>query len=447
MVALLIVLGILGSACLFALWYYAYRKVFTLKNEVITLEAGADFDPWSEVDMTVRVESEEVLIDSGDLSTKKPGDYNLVYQVDNKNYPLTVLVRDTTAPVLEVRGGTYQATTGDVIMAEDLVISCEDASEVEITFIHPEDSGQEDPAAYTCREAGDVTLTVSAVDESGNSTEKEVSVHIDLPDSEPPVISGATDTLSKTGVEFDPMAGITVTDNLDPEPAVSVDSGEFNKDTPGTYIFRYTCTDRQGNTSTAERQVIVADDVVYHDGIAFRLEWDAAGRDGQPYLVAVNRAADTVTVYGKDESGNYTVPVRAIVCSTGPRTPTGYYTTKDRYRWHYLFEDCWGQYAMRIIDHIMFHSVPYHYSDPSTLEYEEYNKLGTPASLGCIRMCVEDIKWIYENCPDGYPCVIYDDAEFPGPLGKPVPLTIDESDEARRGWDPTDPDERNPWRS
>lgn len=445
--ALLVILGILGAAWLFALWYFAYRPVFVLKSEPVMLEAGAAFDPWAAVSIIQRVESEEVLLDSGDLNTRKPGEYLLTYQVKNKDYPFTVEVKDTKAPELTVKEEVTDAFVGDLLSLNDFVLSCEDATEVEITFVYPEGSPQEDPEVYTCLEAGDVELTISAVDTSGNAAKKKVSVHIDLPDSEAPVISGAEDTVSKTGVEFDPMTGMTITDNLDPEPSVTVDAGDFNKDVPGTYTIRYTAADRQGNSSSAERNVVVADDVVYHDGTAFRLQWDASGLEGQPYLVAVNRAADTVTVYGKDESGNYTVPVRAIVCSTGPRTPTGYYRTADRYRWHYLFEDCWGQYAMRITGHIMFHSVPYHYNDPSTLEYEEYNLLGTPASLGCIRMCVEDIKWIYENCPDRYPCVLYDDAEFPGPLGKPVPLTIDLNDEARRGWDPTDPDERNPWRS
>ena len=38
-------------------------------------------------------------------------------------------------------------------------------------------------------------------------------------------------------------------------------------------------------------------------------------KEGFPYLIAVNRAASTVTVYTLDEEGRYTVPYMAMVCS------------------------------------------------------------------------------------------------------------------------------------
>jgi hypothetical protein len=122
----------------------------------------------------------------------------------------------------------------------------------------------------------------------------------------------------------------------------------------------------------------------------------------------------------------------------------GVYQTPSRYRWLPLYGGVYGQYATRIHKSILFHSVPYYSQNPGDLEYEEYNKLGTSASLGCIRLCVRDAKWIFDNCPVGTTVELYDDANDPGPLGKPVPLTIDVNSE-NRGWDPTDPDPGNPW--
>ena len=49
----------------------------------------------------------------------------------------------------------------------------------------------------------------------------------------------------------------------------------------------------------------------------------------------------------------------------------------------------------------------------------EYNKLGSPASLGCVRLTTADAKWIYDNCKAGTKTLIYDNTETPGPLGKP----------------------------
>lgn len=165
-----------------------------------------------------------------------------------------------------------------------------------------------------------------------------------------------------------------------------------------------------------------------------------------PYYIRINRAANVVNVYIMDAEGNYTVPYTAFVCSTGTDTPLGTYQTSVKYRWRALFGGVYGQYATRIVGDILFHSVPYYAADPSMLESEEYNKLGTAASMGCIRLCVRDVLWVYENCPSGTTVEFYDDADNPGPLGKPEPITIDLSD-ARAGWDPTDPDPANPWNS
>ena len=164
-----------------------------------------------------------------------------------------------------------------------------------------------------------------------------------------------------------------------------------------------------------------------------------------PYYVTVNLTENIVTVYEKDSAGKYTVPVKAFHCSGGGYTPEGTFRTSAKYEWRPLFGDVWGRYATRITGHILFHSVPYFEKDKTTLEYEEYNKLGTKASAGCIRMTVEDVKWIYDNCPVGTTVKMYR-GDVKEPL-QPAPLKkIDVKDVSRRGWDPTDPDPANPWR-
>ncbi len=121
----------------------------------------------------------------------------------------------------------------------------------------------------------------------------------------------------------------------------------------------------------------------------------------KPYLIKVNRSQNVVTVYSKDSSGAYTVPVRAFVCSAGrgSNTPLGTYHTSAKYTWKILIGEVWGQYSTRIVGGVLFHSVPYTSKAKNTLEYWEYNRLGTNRSLGCIRLTVADAKWIlYNRC-------------------------------------------------
>lgn len=172
---------------------------------------------------------------------------------------------------------------------------------------------------------------------------------------------------------------------------------------------------------------------------------NVSAKDGCPYLLAVNRAASTVTVYALDAENRYTVPYMAMVCSGGSDTPLGFFATPVNYDWRLLAGPSYGQYATRIWDAYLFHTVPYYSQHKDDVEYDEFNKLGTPASLGCIRLAVADVKWIYDNCPIGTRVVIYDDEANPGPMGKPGTMATDPADTEKRGWDPTDPDPANPW--
>lgn len=172
---------------------------------------------------------------------------------------------------------------------------------------------------------------------------------------------------------------------------------------------------------------------------------------GHYYFAGVNREQGVVTIYVAGEgSKNYDVPVRAMLCSGGENTlisqPGTAFHTSHKYRWRALSGNVYGQYAVRISGPYLFHSVPYYTPNEADLEYSEYNKLGTPASMGCIRMAIVDVKWIYDNCALGMPVVIYNDP-IPGPLGKPDQITIDEEDVLLRGWDPTDIHPANPYQT
>ena len=146
-----------------------------------------------------------------------------------------------------------------------------------------------------------------------------------------------------------------------------------------------------------------------------------------PYYIRINRQQNCVTIYKLDKKGKYTIPVKAMACSVGVNnaTPTGTFPLSTKYRWHALMGSVYGQYCSRITGGVLF-------------------RLGTTASHGCVRLNVADAKWIYDNCKSGTLVNIYD-SNNPGPLGKPTPVKIDVNSKYR-GWDPTDPNENNPWR-
>lgn len=124
--------------------------------------------------------------------------------------------------------------------------------------------------------------------------------------------------------------------------------------------------------------------------------------NGLPYCIKVNKRKNVVTIYKKGKDGFYSQPVKAMVCSVGEEgnTPDGVFDLGDREEWLALEGDTFGQYAVGITGNILFHSVPYFTQNKNDLEIEEYNKLGSSVSAGCVRLSVIDAKWIYDNCDE-----------------------------------------------
>ena len=139
---------------------------------------------------------------------------------------------------------------------------------------------------------------------------------------------------------------------------------------------------------------------------------DSARKALRPYFLKVSIAKQRVYVYGLDANEEYTVLLKTMKCSTGlPETPTPKGTfqasTGPGARWHYFKKYfVWAQYAYYIQGDIMFHSVLYPEKGGRVMSSSVRN-LGRKASHGCVRLTVENAKWIYQNCPPGTTVVIY----------------------------------------
>ncbi len=167
------------------------------------------------------------------------------------------------------------------------------------------------------------------------------------------------------------------------------------------------------------------------------------------YLISVNRAQNCITIYRGNEAGEFRDAIRSMVCSTaadGVSTPLGTFTLKDKREWGALTDGVYSPYVTRIEGSVFFVGSAYFSVDNSDLDIETYNQLGESVTgNGCIRLTDADAKWIYDYCPAGTQVEIYDDALNAGPLGKPEAIKIP-ADHEYAGWDPTDPDENNPWK-
>lgn len=188
--------------------------------------------------------------------------------------------------------------------------------------------------------------------------------------------------------------------------------------------------------------------------LALMLAWGLLPRAAaahSPYYIKVNRETCTVTIYQTDGAGKPASPVKAMICSVGKngKSPLGVHTlTGYKPMWCKMIGGAYAQYVSQIKGNILFHSLTYSEKDKSTMQNPDnyYNKLGTPMSLGCIRLQAIDAKWVYDNAPAGTKVEIFDGTAADDPLGKPERLVdyIDPED-PDANWDPTDPEPSNPW--
>ena len=137
--------------------------------------------------------------------------------------------------------------------------------------------------------------------------------------------------------------------------------------------------------------------------------------DPDKYYILLDLKNQIGTVFEKDENGEYTKVVRRFICTSGrteidPLIPEdkGTPTTKgiwkiggrERFGEFTAFDGTFAQYWTQIVGGVYFHSIMYDRRDVNTLQSGAFRRLGKNGSHGCVRLYVEDAKWLYYYaCP------------------------------------------------
>ena len=124
------------------------------------------------------------------------------------------------------------------------------------------------------------------------------------------------------------------------------------------------------------------------------------------YLILINYTDHYLNVYERIVDGAWT-KIKSHRCSMGASvtpTPLGVYRTSDKVLW---FDSgycrCW--YATRFNGSYMIHSILY-YQDSSPAHVMDAT-MGANVSHGCVRLYLDNAKWIYYNVPSGTTTVVY----------------------------------------
>lgn len=123
-----------------------------------------------------------------------------------------------------------------------------------------------------------------------------------------------------------------------------------------------------------------------------------------PYFIYLNLAEQNTYVY--EGSMNDWTLIKTFESSTGlpgKETPKGVFSVTGRGDWFFSEEFMQGgKYWVQFMGDYLFHSLPFNRDQSEIVDYT----LGVPASHGCVRLNVEDAKWLYDNVGDDTKVII-----------------------------------------
>ena len=235
-VALLVILNVGAGVNL-------YRKYRSCLNEHVTIETGSPIT--YDLFVTESFPGNAFITDVSQINTLVPGTYGLKVRTLMFSRDTVLDVVDTTAPT-----GTAVPQTifqDNVPSAADTVTDISDLAEVTVSYVNemdaPLDGGVYDVPVRLVDAYGNETIINVPFDVTADVTAPELTV----PECVNAYIGGVTSY----------MEGVTVTDDYDPVPEVSVDLSEVNTEEPGVYVIAYIAVDAHGNTTTATADLIL----------------------------------------------------------------------------------------------------------------------------------------------------------------------------------------------
>lgn len=215
----------------------------------LTMEAGGVF-PVPESFLAEKRDMQVSYANTAAVKTNVPGTYDVMLTCNGKEYTSKIRVVDTVAPTAELQDINAM---GNIPEAKDFIVSVKDATEVTAMYLTEPDKNKD----------GDQTVTIVLTDLGGNTTQLQAKLTLVI-DREAPVITGVADKIVYLGESVSYLNGVTVTDDMDPEPTVEVDRSNVDLSTIGEYTVTYTATDASGNTAVASCKLQVLEKKDYY---------------------------------------------------------------------------------------------------------------------------------------------------------------------------------------
>lgn len=223
------------------LFYHYDRKMAARIVRNVTIETGSAIS--LEDFFNEPIDGSYFVTDVSLIDTSHPGTYGITLHAGRFDTESVLNVVDTTAPTgTAVPQTIYAGRLPDVY---ECVTDIYDLSDVSVSYY------EENPDVSV---GGDHLVPVQLIDNSGNVGVIHVPFTV-IDDHTAPVIEGAEDKEYFIGDSIMYREGVTVTDDYDPDPVLTIDTSAVDPDTDGVYPVVYTATDEVGNVSTVTVEI------------------------------------------------------------------------------------------------------------------------------------------------------------------------------------------------
>ncbi|MFD4704749.1 immunoglobulin-like domain-containing protein [Gottfriedia sp. NPDC058432] len=224
-----------------------------------SIQVGSSFDSKSGVTVTDNVDGDltSKIQVSGSVDNQKPGEYQLVYSAtDDAGNTATsirkITVIDSTKPVIY---GTADKKLNINSQFDSMAgVSAVDNVDGDLT------KSIKIAGIVDTKKKGTYTLTYTVSDKAVNKITVERTITVI--DNIKPVIYGAVNKTININTNFNPLTGVTATDNVDGSLTKLIKvTGTVNTKKIGTYTLTYTVTDYSGNRMVLTRKITVKDNI------------------------------------------------------------------------------------------------------------------------------------------------------------------------------------------
>ena len=203
-----------------------------------------------------------VVIDATGVNASIPGTYFVTYNINDATgnsaaeVQRTVIVQDTTAPVITLNGSPSVIIECQIDSYQEEGATVADTCDPNVAVVIGGD-------VVNAGVPGVYTVTYDATDASGNAA-VQLTRTVTVQDTTPPVITLLGDNpqvIECPSPYFE--QGATAVDACDPNlGAVVIDASAVDVNTPGSYLVTYNISDAEGNAAVEVQRTVVVQDTI-----------------------------------------------------------------------------------------------------------------------------------------------------------------------------------------